>query len=132
LDRGFTFIEVLIALALIAICFLPLMQMFLTGLEQTYTSGDLFTARYLSWEGMERLKNLGFTQKQLEEQGDVWEPPAGESPFDLNGKKWRLLRKVIRGTDPLEVRIQVYQEPSGKPLIELVTLIEDLDWALIE
>lgn len=137
LNKGFTFIELLITLVVIAICFLPLMRMFSVGLEQSYVSSELTTARYLAQEGMENVKNLGFTEVQLQDLGDVWQPPLDEPPLELNDKYWRILRKIKRGSDPLEVRIQVYQEAvSGrtakarqqKPMVEVVTLIEDLDW----
>lgn len=153
--RGFTFIELLITLAVIAICFLPLMRMFSVSLEQVYVTNDLTTARYLAQEGMERVKNLGFTEAQLEDLGDVWEPALDKPALELNGKRWRMLRKIIKGTDPLEVRIQVYQitvnpltrlpvnplsrqtskrtnEPTNKPIVEVVTLVEDLDWTPVE
>lgn len=142
LKYGFTLIEILITLSVMAICFLPLMRMFSASLEQVYASSDLTTARYLAAEGMEKLKNLGFTQAQMEDLGSVWEPAMGRPALELNHKNWRVLRKIMPGTDPLEVRIQVYQEPTmdtrrkvfkdGKPVVELVTLIEDLDWTPIE
>lgn len=121
--NGVTFIEILITLSVIAICFLPLMHMFSTALEQVYASGGLTTARYLAQEGMERLKNLGLTQAQVEEAGDV---------IEVNEKKWRVARRVMRGSDPLEVRIQVYLEKDPKPLVEITSLLEDLDWTPLE
>lgn len=137
--NGFTFIELLIALAVIAICFLPLMRMFSVSLEQAYVSNDLTTARYLAQEGMEKVKNLGFTEAQLEDLGDIWEPPLDKPPLEINGRYWRTLRKIVKGTDPLEVKILVYQvsghqsvKVSEKPVVEVVTLMEDLDWTPIE
>lgn len=136
--KGFTFIELLITLAVIAICFLPLMRMFSVSLEQVYVTEDLTTARYLAQEGMERVKNLGFTEAQLEDLGDVWAPALDKPALELNGKRWRILRKIIKGTDPLEIKIQVYQvsshkhQVSDKPIVEVVTLVEDLDWNPVE
>ena len=154
LARGFTFIELLITLAVIAICFLPLMQMFSVSLEQVYVTNDLTTARYLVQEGMEKVKNLGFTEAQLEAIGDIWEPALDKPPLELNDRYWRTLRKIVKGTDPLEIRIQVYQiqrsevrgqksevrsqrsevrgQKSEKPVVEVVTLVEDLDWNPVE
>jgi len=137
--NGFTFIELLITLAVIAICFLPLMRMFSVSLEQVYVTEDLTTARYLAQEGMEKVKNLGFTEAQFEDLGDRWEPFLDKPPLELNGKYWRSLRKIVKGTDPLEIRIQVYQvskyqgvKVSEKPIVEVVSLVEDLDWTPIE
>lgn len=128
---GFTFIELLISLAVIAIAFVPLMQMFSTGLEQVYSVSELNTASFLAREAMEKLKNLNFTEAQIKALGDVWEPPLDEPALVLNERKWRVLRKVDKNSDPLEVRIMVYSEPitqGSKPTVELVTLIEDWEW----
>jgi hypothetical protein len=125
-------------LAVIAICFLPLMRMFSVSLEQAYQTSDLTTARYLAQEGMERVKNLGFTEAQLEDLGDVWEPALDKPPLESNDRYWRILRKIVKGTDPLEIRIQVYpvtshkSQVTSKPVVEVVTLVEDLDWAAVE
>ncbi len=138
-NHGFTFIELLITLAVIAICFLPLMRMFSVSLEQVGVTNDLTTARFLAQEGMERVKNLGFTEAQLEDLGDVWEPAKDLPALEINGKYWRTLRKIIKGTDPLEIRILVYKiadkgtnRPTDKPLAEVVSLMEDLDWNPVE
>ena len=136
--NGFTFIELLITLAVIAICFLPLMQMFSASLEQVYVTNDLTVARYLAQEGMEKVKNLGFTEAQFEDLGDIWEPALDKPPLELNNRYWRVFRKIVKGTDPLEIRIQVYQlsaisyQLSEKPIVEVVTLVEDLDWNPVE
>lgn len=131
--NGFTFIELLITLAVIAICFLPLMRMFSVALEQTREVGDLTTARALAREEMEKFKNLNFTEAQLETIGDVWLPPLDKPALILNERKWRVLRKIVQGSDPLEVHILVYEDAErtsqdAKPIVELVTLIEDLEW----
>lgn len=138
-QNGFTFIELLITLAVIAICFLPLMRMFSVSLEQVCVINDLTTARYLAQEGMEKVKNLGLTEAQLEDLGNIWEPALDKPLLELNGKHWRVFRKIVKGTDPLEVRIQVYQmtnqrtnELTNKPIVEVVTLVEDLDWTAVE
>ncbi|HPS20626.1 MAG TPA: prepilin-type N-terminal cleavage/methylation domain-containing protein [Candidatus Omnitrophota bacterium] len=139
-SEGFTFIELLITLAVIAICFIPLMNMFSVSLEQVTVSEDIISARFLLQEGMERLKNLGFTEAQIKAAGDVWFPELEKEPYLLNGKRWRMLRQVIKNTDPLEVHIYVYEARShgggfvlnDKPVAEAATLIEDLDWQSIQ
>lgn len=136
--KSFTFIELLIALAVIAICFLPLMRMFSGVLEHIGEAGDLTTATVLAKEEMEKTKNLNFTKAQLKSIGEVWYPPLDQPALVMNGKQWRILRKVIKNTDPLEVRIQVYQFRNLRavnkdiPLVELVTIIEDLEWSSAE
>lgn len=135
-NTGFTFIELLITLAVIAICFLPLMRMFTAGIEQAHEISSLSTARYLAQLGMEELKNSGFTQRQLEETGDIWEPALDNPPYSINGKNWRIQRKVSRGSDPLEVHVLVYEVTekgvlalNETPVVDLVLLLEDLDWS---
>ncbi len=137
---AFTFIELLIALSVISIAFLPLMRMFAVGMEQVLASRDLVTARYLAQEGMERVKNLGFTEAQLKDSGEVWDPPLTGPSQELNGSCWRVRRKTLSAAGPLEVHVSVfrYQNRSGnraegdKSVLELVTLISDLDWSEIE
>lgn len=128
--NAFTFIELLISLAVIAIAFLPLMQMFTTGLEQVYSNAELDTARYLAKEGMEKLKNYAFSEAQIKDLGDVWEPGLDQPPLEINERQWRVFRKIDKNSDPLKVEILVFQEPihsDSKPSVELVTLIEDFE-----
>lgn len=132
--RGYTLIEVLITLSVISIAFVPMMQMFSTSMVQADHVDDLTTARYLGQEAMERVRNLNQTEAQLEAAGEVWSPPLGEPPLEMNAKKWRVLRRAEHGTDPLEIRVQVFRAgPSGdirsgtEPVLELVTLIEDYE-----
>ena len=124
--KGFTFIELLITLILIGICFLPLMNMFSVSLQQNNQTSDLTIARYLAQEGMEKMKNRHLTVSQLKQSGDVWEPSLTEAPLMVDGKSWRVLRKLFVA-EPLELRIQVFRvddrliKISAKPVVELVT-----------
>jgi len=137
--KGFSFIEMLITLSVLSVSFLPLMNMFSTSLLQLNTTDELTTARYLAQEGMERVKNLSFTVEQLRQEGDVWAPPLKEPTVAINGRHFRVLRKIIPGSDsdPLEVRIRVFQEEDvkrgelHKPVVEVVTLFEDFDWGYV-
>jgi prepilin-type N-terminal cleavage/methylation domain-containing protein len=134
-SHGFTFIELLISLSVIAIAFVPLMQMFSTALEQVYYTSELSTSCFLAQEGMEKLKNLNFTKAQIKDLGDVWEPALDKPALEFNERKWRILHRVNKNSDPLEVRVLVFQEPispTSKPVLELVTLIEDLEWTAEE
>jgi len=134
-NKGYTFIEILMTIVIISICFLPLIQMFSTSLEQTGATSDLSVGRYLAQEGMERIKNQNLTVAQLKEMGDVWDPPKGVPPVMIDKKGWRILRKINSDMSPLEVKIQVYKEDDLErvgeepmPFVEVVTLVEDLDW----
>lgn len=127
--RGFTYIEVLIALAVMAILFIPMMQLFSRSLYSTTISGDMLTAVNLArWE-MERVKNLNITKNQLKLQGNIWTPKLEEQPLTINNAKWRILRHLKADSDPLQVNVEVYLADNlKKPLATLVALIEDNIW----
>ena len=143
-ERGFTFIEILMTLAIIAILFVPIMQLFSNSLFATTQSLEMITATNLAKSYMEKTINLNMTKTHLREEGSQYFPPAGQAPFEINKTRWRVQREIIEGTDPLEVRIHVFHaeeiDPdiakpadnlSGrqvKPVVSLVTLIEDATW----
>ena len=136
---AFTFIELLITLAVIAISFLPLMQMYSASLTQTVLTDDLTIAKFLAQEGMEKVKNMNFTKAQIKNIGDTWWPALEEPPIRLNDKTWRALRDIVESSDPLEIRIKVFKDEeiaqgvSGvNPVLEVVTLFEDLEWSTQE
>ena len=125
--QGFTYIEMLVVVSLLALCFVPLLQMFAQSMDEVSQYSDLGTALQLGREGMESVKNLRFTQEQIETQGTVWSPPEKDPPYDINGKQWRVERTVVSNTDPLEVHIEVFRQQNlSRSVIELTTLIEDL------
>lgn len=127
--KGFTYIELLITLAIVAVLFIPIMQLFSHSLYSTRISQDMITATNLAkWE-MERIKNLNTTKAQLREIGDSIYPPLKEQPLVMNNAKWRIKREIIKESDPLEVRVEVFYEgKTDKPIIALVTFIEDMTW----
>ena len=124
---GFTYIEMLVVVTLLALCFVPLLQMFAQSMDEVSQYNDLGTAIQLGREGMEAVKNLRFTEEQIESQGTVWTPPQEERPYDINGKEWRIKRTIVTDTHPLEIHIEVFEEQNlNRSILELVTLIEDL------
>ena len=126
---GFTFIEILMTLTVIALLFVPVMQLFSNSLYATGENLDRITAMNLAQSEMERTINLNMTKEQIKEIGPQVFPPLGEPPYMLNKTQWRVQREVIEESDPLEVRVTVFKD--GKPdkaYITLVTLIEDLMW----
>ena len=126
-DRGFTYIEMLIVVALVAICFVPLLHMFVSSLEEVSQYSEMGTATQLGREALERVKNYRLSESQLERLGTLWLPPESESPLVFNHKDWRIKQTAVRGTDPLEIHIGVFRAKDLKnPVIELTTLVEDL------
>ncbi|MFH1846801.1 MAG: type II secretion system protein [Candidatus Omnitrophota bacterium] len=143
--QGFTYIELLVTLAIIAVLFVPIMQLFSHSVYSASVSQDLVTAANLAKWQMERIKNLNYTKKKLKEMGNDIYPPMDQSPLEINGVKWRIKRVLIVKTEeevaeeedgltePLELRVEVYREgEDDAPLVTLVTLIEDMFWAEIE
>ena len=128
-QSSFTYIEVLITLAMLGILFVPMMQLFSYGLSSPAVSGDAITACHLArWE-MEKVKNLNLTTAQLKKQGDLWMPSLEQPPLEINQKKWRVLRHINPASDPLEVYVEVFSADNlRKPLASLVTLIGDNIW----
>ena len=127
--QGFTYIEILITLAIIAVLFVPMMQLFSYGLYSVTISGDMITATNLARLEMEKLKNLNLTKKQFRTLGDQWVPKLEEPPLELNQSKWRIWTHFEPDSDPLEVSVRVYlATDTQKPVASLVTLIEDNIW----
>lgn len=128
-ERGFTYIEVLITLAVVAVLFIPMMQLFSHGLSSATTSGDMITAVNLARMEMEKLKNLNFTKAQIKKQGNLWRPKLEEPPLEINKGKWRILRHIKSESGPLEVWIEAYTANElKKPIASLAILIEDNIW----
>src|SRR5262245_11150708 len=128
-QKGFTFIEILMTLTVIALLFVPVMQLFSNSLYSTGENLDRITAMNLAQSEMERTINLNMSKEQLKKVGNQIFPPMEEKPYAINRGLWRVQREVIEDSDPLEVRVKVFKE--GQPdrvMITLVTLVEDLMW----
>lgn len=125
--RGFTYIEMLVVVALIALCFVPLLQMFTESVNEVRQYSTIGTALQLGREAMEAVKNLRLTETQIEAQGTVWSPDPKAPPLIVNGEEWKVKRSVVAHTDPLEIHVEIFLGADLKrPVLEFVTLIEDL------
>jgi prepilin-type N-terminal cleavage/methylation domain-containing protein len=125
--QGFTYIEMLTVIALMALCFIPILRMFTESVYEVRLYSDMGTALQLGRDSMEAVKNLRLTEAQIESEGVVWYPPKNEPPITLNGQTWIVKRSVQRHTDPLEVRVEVFRtENLDQPILRLDSLIEDL------
>lgn len=133
-QKGFTLIEVITALVIVMIAFFPLIRMYSVSIEQVEYAKNLTTAQYLAKYQLEKAKNLGYSKRRIMEAGDAIEPPVGQPPLELNGRKWRI-QKLVRNTagGPVEVRIRIFpvygevEDLSKKPIVEYATLIEDIE-----
>ena len=132
-QTGFTFIEILMTLTVIALLFVPVMQLFTNSLVSTNVNLDMLTAMNLAQSEMERAINLNLTKAQLQQIGSLVMPPEDQKPLELNHSFWRVKREIVPDSDPLEVRILVYRDSEpGKSLVTLVTLVEDLMWEQVK
>ncbi len=126
---GFTFIEILMTLTIIAVLFIPVMQLFSNSLFSTTVNLETITAMNLAQSEMERTINLNLTKTQLKKIGTLVTPPENEKPLEMNGQFWRIKREIVDNSDPLEVRIVVTRDSEpAKSVVTLVTLVEDLMW----
>lgn len=130
-SRAFTYIELLIALAIIAILFVPVMQLFSYSIYSSSVSQDKITAANLARWQMERLKNLNLTKEGLRRLGNETYPSMDQDPVEMNKLKWRIKRTIVIESDPLEVRISVCRDKEENPLVTLVTLMEDTHWETV-
>lgn len=125
---GFTYIEMVITVVVITICFTPLLRMFSSSITEVAYAGDKLTALNLAREEIEKVKNLNFTEEQLFVLGSIVTPPKNEPPVRRNRAEWRIERVLKDGSDPLEVRVIVWREGKvPQKILELATLIEDLE-----
>ncbi|MFH1503868.1 MAG: type II secretion system protein [Candidatus Omnitrophota bacterium] len=131
--NGFTYIELLITLAIMGVLFVPIMQLFSHSLYSTTISQDLITAANLAkWE-MEKVKNLNITTENLQKMGNSIYPDLESPPLELNNMKWRIKREFIQGSSPLEVWVYACRDNKlDQPVVTLVTLIEDTFWEEVQ
>ncbi len=130
---AFTYIEILITLAILAVLFVPMMRLFSSALFSATVSGDLLTAVNLGRAQMERVKNLNLSKEQLRQLGILWTPPLEENPLMLNKGEWRVRTTFKNESDPLQVEVDVFLvADEKKPVVSLVTLIEDPIWSLTQ
>lgn len=121
------------ALAVIAVLFIPVIQLFNHAIYATSDSKDIVSATHLARSEMEKIVNLNFTKTKLREMGDDIYPPLDKEPLVINQTRWRVKREVIQKSDPLEVRIRVYRDGDmKKEVVTLVTLVEDMMWELVK
>lgn len=117
--RGFTFVEILITLMVLAAAVVPLLQMFATAVEQVGYTDDLRTALDLAREEVEKVKNLALTESQIKALGNVISPP-----IRLNQAIWYTVRVVHPTEIPLELQVFVYRDGlAGAPVVTLVTIV---------
>jgi prepilin-type N-terminal cleavage/methylation domain-containing protein len=118
-NRGFTFVEILVTLLVLAVAVTPLLQLYATAVEQLGFTDDLSTASELAREEIEKVKNLALTERQLKQMGNVISPP-----IRLQKRIWYTVRVVDPDLTPLEVQVYVYRGTlKSAPIVQLVTIV---------
>ena len=116
---GFTFIEIIITLVLIAVCAVPLMQLYATAVEQTGAVDELRMGLDLAREEIEKVKNLALTEDQLKSIGNIVSPPVF-----LNKTVWFTVRLVDPDASPLKVTVFVFRDSlNTRPVVSLITIM---------
>ncbi len=119
LTRGFTFVEILLTLAILSICAVPLMRMFSTAVEQVGSVDEHRTAMDLGREEIEKIKTLALTEEQIKELGNVVNPP-----ILLNKTVWFTARVVDPVATPLQVTVFIFRDSlATQPVVSFVTVI---------
>ena len=132
-ESGFTFIEILMTLTVIALLFVPVMQLFSNALFSTTVNLESITAMNLAQSEMERTISLNLTKAELLKVGTQLLPPEDKPATEMNRQFWRVKREIMPDSDPVEVRISVYKDGElDKSLVTLVTLVEDLMWGSVQ
>jgi len=117
-SRGFTFVELLAAIAVIGMLFIPLLHMFTAGLRTLEVASLHQRAVDLAVEELERLRLGDATAR---------EPASIEKQIqDEDGRAWTVRRQSEPHPDAIELRIQVFQGAGREtPEFELVTFQSD-------
>jgi len=123
--KGFSILEILVAIALLGLLLLPLLSILNRGVRSEVSLNEVQIALKIAQEGMEEIINSSRHENEIKDE---------EKIVQVAGSRWKVLQDVIDGnepdepavgTDPLEVWIKVYKEGDVSPLVELVTLKED-------
>lgn len=107
-NKGFTLIEVLVAITIIAILIIPLIGVVTGQFKKDQNIVDKKMALQLAREAMEKALQPGIV---IDDSTEV----------SASGKKWLVITDVIDGqegdepvlgTDPLEVQVRIYLPPA--------------------
>jgi len=118
-EAGFTFVEVLLTLLILAITTVPLLRLYATAVEQAGVVGEFRVALDLAREEVEKVKNLALTEDQIKAIGNVVSPP-----IVLNRTLWYTVRVVDAEATPLRLSVYVFRDQlAGRPVVSLVTVL---------
>lgn len=126
MNKGFTVLEVLIAILVISIGVLGTYSVIQNIISETFSSTYRLTAAYLAKEGIETVRNTRDTN-WLEEEN--WDNGLSSSDWEVCALTKYERRVIITpdGVDKLKVIVDVKWEEKGE--IHTITIQENLyDW----
>lgn len=103
--RGFTLIEVLIALAVLAIALAAAIK---TAGQSTFVSGELRDRTFANWVAMNELSSVRLT-------GEWPTSDSFNGDADMAGQKWHWVVDVSKTDDPDLLRLDVKVSNAQKP-----------------
>lgn len=124
-EKGFTLMELLVAILLISILLLPLLTVLHKELTSDYRIHILQLALSLAQGEMEEALDVKFMERAIKDR---------TREVHLGNHSFRVVRDVVDGegkgeppggTDPLEIRVRVYHSHEEIPIARLITLKEE-------
>ena len=112
-ENGFTLLEVLVAVFILAVVLTPMIAYFGRNLNKVAEVRSASIALNLAKEGMERVRT-----GELSECPDSYDKPVDESTWQITYECSDL------GTSLIKVTVKVFKGSATDPLAELVTIVE--------
>lgn len=103
-SRGFTLMEVLVALAVLAFGMLAVVG---TAGKVAYNDAHLRDTTFATWVGMNELTMLRVSQ--------TWPSDSLDGDADMGGEKWHWAAKMTKTADPGLLRIDIDVSLGEKP-----------------
>ncbi|MEP0813104.1 MAG: type II secretion system protein [bacterium] len=132
--RGFSLIELMIAIVVIAIMFISALAIFFQTVHVQLTSEDQAIANNLARAAIEEVKSIRWSRIPLDSTGTGYlDPPRNTiaNDFVTDDGELRVVRTIeIPETNIKRISVNVYQiDVSGRPGeqdVPIVTLVEDI------
>ena len=113
-ENGFTLLEVLVAVFILAVVLTPMIAYFGRNLNKVAEVRSASIALNLAKEGMERVRT-----------GELSECPASYETT-INESTWQITYECSDlGTSLIKVTVKVFKGSATDPLAELVSLVEN-------
>lgn len=122
--KGFSLIEVLIGVFLVAVAVLGIVQLYMMTIMNNARAGDIANATFLAQQEIDYLRSL--TSEELSTFPDAGRGESGDDLIDTNvdgTTDYRRLTDVTLQASEFQVRVLVF--PPAEALTSRATLISD-------